>query len=95
MLDTIEIFCKSCGSCTGNVRTGSGPHKYRVDCKECGRFYKWASVLDVEDVSLDQIGAKSNEADWQAIMAAKAGDMIAFFKYTNIRDKLHERISAA
>jgi hypothetical protein len=92
MMSEIDTLCKYCGSCHGVVRGGTGPHKYRVDCKECGRFIKWGAALDIENIPPEEMAKKLNEAEWSAITAAKTNDMIAFWKHINIRNKLNERL---
>lgn len=93
MTNQIDTLCKYCGSCLGVVRAGTGPHKYHVDCKECGRFIKWAAALDVEIVLPEEMAKKLNETEWAAIMAAKSNDIIAFWKHINLRDKINERLA--
>ncbi len=35
--------CPHCGSDSGRVGAGAGPHAGRFDCAGCGRFIKWLS----------------------------------------------------
>jgi hypothetical protein len=39
-----ELVCPPCG-CLGTpvVTRGTGPHAFRANCKDCGKFLRWVS----------------------------------------------------
>lgn len=85
----MEISCKHCGGCIGIVTPlTKGPHKNRVDCAACGKFYKWASDVSLQDFTPEQIKEAINKHEWKAIEFARAKDANNFFKETNTVDKL-------
>ena len=39
----IDGGCKSCGSVSGKIEPGKGPHAYHLRCEGCGRGGLWLS----------------------------------------------------
>jgi hypothetical protein len=87
-----EISCRHCGCCDGVIGPGKGPHAYEIKCTGCGGHYKWASVLDVEDFTPEQLAERANKDEWAAIHAARAGSWSEFYKYAARRDKIREKL---
>ncbi len=50
-----NIGCKGCGG-VNFIRTTppDSPHKNRLDCSDCGRWYKWASDTEVYLLRLER-----------------------------------------
>lgn len=89
----ILIECKYCGACgEGSVVKANPPHAYKVTCNDCGKFHKWASKLDVEMFTTDEIILMIREEEDRAIEAARAGNIALVYKHLGTRDNYIERI---
>lgn len=89
---TTEIICRYCGCCDGLIGPGKGPHAYEIGCVACGRHHKWASVIDVEEHTPEELAARANKDEWAAIQAAKNNSWGEFYKYAARRDKIREKL---
>ena len=88
-----DIECKFCGCCDGLVSEGKGPHAYRVDCKGCGKFNKWASAIDIEEMTDEELAGQINETEWIMITSARES-MPDFYGHANKLEKLISKTHA-
>jgi len=53
------LICKKCGSLTTPlVTSATGPHAYRADCGDCGRFIQFVSRYTPEERAARQEAAR-------------------------------------
>src|SRR5262245_54104052 len=44
------LVCRRCGAITAPLVTpGTGPHAFKANCPECGRFMRWVSRFSPEE----------------------------------------------
>ena len=91
-----EISCKYCGCVEGQIYPGKGPHSYEIKCEGCNKHYKWASNLQVEKYTIDELKFLLFTEETLAISHAKGGDFSKFMAHSakaeKIKDMIDERI---
>jgi len=75
----------------GHESECTGQHEWKIDCR-CWRFYfvrdgdkDWRSILDVyqgdiDELTVDHLTAKLEEAKWKQVLQTHSGKLVPFFK---------------